>query len=130
MAHNSPIETTLGRLDGRDCIYLDGFAFSDRSSTLTLEGSINGDLCGIAQRGRFISFILRFRGVLAFKMVELDSCDWEFESSFDEVIESEWIKRLGGKVVSSHRHFFVQTYDNVFDVVCASYDFETPFSSA
>jgi hypothetical protein len=93
MAHNSPIETVLGRLDGRDCIYLDGYWFEDGSSTLTLEGSINGDLCGIAQPGRFISFTLRFRGVLALKMVELDSCDWEFKSSFDEVIGSEWVKK-------------------------------------
>jgi hypothetical protein len=130
MAHNSPIETVLGRLDGRDCIYLDGYWFEDGSSTLTLEGSINGDLCGIAQPGRFISFILRFRGVLALKMVELDSCDWEFESSFDEVIGSEWVNKLRGKIDSLHRHYFVQTYDNVFDVVCTTYEFEIPNSPA
>jgi hypothetical protein len=119
-----PIETDLGRLAGRDCIYLDGFAFEDGTSTLVLDGSINGNLCSIRQARRFVPYTLRFRGVLAIKMVELDSCDWDFESSFDEVRDSVWIRSLGGKITAAQRHFFVQTYDYVFDVVCDGYEFE------
>lgn len=124
MPHNIPIETALGRLDGRDCIYLDHFAFEDGTGTLALDGSINGNLCSTRQPGRFVPYKLRFHGVLAVKMVELDSCDWDFESSFDEVRDSEWIRSLGGKVTAPQRHFFVQTYDYVFDVVCEGYEFE------
>jgi hypothetical protein len=65
MPQNIPIETALGRLDGRDCIYLDGFAFEDGTGTLVLDGSINGNLCSNRQPGRFVPYTLRFRGVLA-----------------------------------------------------------------
>lgn len=131
MPHNIPIETALGRLDGRDCIYLDRFAFEDGTGTLVLDGAINGTLCTIPQPGRFVPFTLRFLGVLAVKMVELDSCDWDFESSFDEVRDSEWISSLGGKVTAAHRHFFVQTYDYVFDVVvCEGYEFDVQMIAA
>jgi hypothetical protein len=124
MPRNIPIETALGRLNGRDCIYLDGFAFEDRMGTLVLDGCINGNLCTTQHPGRMVPYTLRFCGVLAVKMVELDSCDWDFESSFDEVRDSEWIRLLGGKVTAAQRHFFFQTYDYVFDVVCESYEFE------
>lgn len=124
MPHSIPIETSLGRLFGRDCIFLDRFVFEDEKSTLVLEGCIGGKLCTIQQPDRFIPYILRFRGVLALKMMELDSTDWDGESSFDEVHDSEWIRELGGKVTPSKRHFFVQTYDYVFDVVCDGYEFE------
>ncbi len=124
MPQNIPIETSLGHLYGRDCIYLDGFEFEEKMGTLVLDGCINGNLCATKQPGRFVPYTLRFRGVLAFKMVELDSCDWDFESSFDEVRDSDWIPLLGGKVTAAHHHFFVQTYDYVFDVVCNDYEFE------
>lgn len=124
MSHHIPIETFLGRLDGRDCIFLDGFSFDDPKGTLVLKGSINGNLCTARQSGHFIPYRLKFRGVLAIKMVELDSCDWDFESAFDEVHDSQWVASLGGKVTVSHRHFFVQTYDYVFDIACAGYEFE------
>ena len=124
MPRNVPVETALGRFYGRDCIYLDRLTFEDGTSTLVLDGCINGNLCTTRQPGRFVPYSLRFRGVLAVKMVELDSCDWDHESSFDEVLDSEWIRSLGGKVTTAHRHFFVQTYDDVFDVVCEGYEFE------
>ena len=124
MPRNVPIETALGRFYGRDCIYLDRLVFQDRTTTLVLEGGIDGDLCTVPQRGSFVSYALRFRGVLALKMVELDSWDWGCESSFDEVHESEWLRALGGKVTAAHRHFVVQTYDDVFEVVCETFEFE------
>ena len=58
-------------------------------------------------------------------MVELDSWDFRAESSFDEVIDSEWIQTLRGKVNKTHRHFLVQTYDEVFEIVCSGYEFKT-----
>jgi hypothetical protein len=30
---------------------------------------------------------------------------------------------LGGKVTRDHRHYLLQTYDDVFEVVCKAYDF-------
>ena len=124
MSRNVPVETPLGRFYGRDCIYLDLVRFEDGTTTLILEGSINGNLCTVSQSDDFVPYILRFRGVLALRMVELDSCDWPCESCFDEVSDSEWVRSLGGKVTPEHRHFYFQTYDDVFEVVCETYKFE------
>jgi hypothetical protein len=123
MPRNIPVETVLGHFYGRDCVYLDHLTFEDGTSTLVLDGSINGNLCTARQPGLFIPYSLRFHGVLALKMIELDSCGWDYESSFDEVQDSEWVRSLGRKVTGTHRHFFLQTYDDVFDVVCEGYEF-------
>jgi hypothetical protein len=130
MQRRIPIETELGCFQGRDCIYLDDVTFEDGTTTLVLEGSINGNLCTVPQPSSFVSYSLRFRGVLALKIVELDSWDYDCESSFDEVHDSEWVRSLGGKVTPAYRHFCVQTYDDVFDVVCKTYQFEIQKTAA
>jgi hypothetical protein len=74
-------------------------------------------------------YSIRFSGVLAFQMVELDTWDsmqrggWP-ETSFDEVINSSWLAGMRGKVKPVHRHFLFQTYDQVFEVICQSYELE------
>lgn len=124
MSRHVPIETALGYLYGRDCVFLHRLTFEDRTRMLVLVGNINGNLCTTRQPKRFVPYTLRFRGVLAVKMMELDSFGWDYESSFDEVHDSEWVHTLGGKVTPEHRHFFVQTYDDVFNVACEGYEFE------
>ena len=126
MPNNAPIKTSLGFLSGRDCIYLDSVSFNDMT-TLVLAGSINGNLCSIRKPGGFIPFTLHFKGVLALTMTELDSSNWleAGESCFEEIRNSEWVCSLGGKVTPAHRHFYVQTYDHVFEIVCEKYEFQT-----
>src|SRR5688572_8638889 len=80
MSEYVPVETTLGRLIGRDCIYLDLVRFEDWNATLVLEGHVNGNLCTVSRRGEFIPYALSFQGVLALQMLELDSCEWPIES--------------------------------------------------
>jgi len=70
-----------------------------------------------------------FDGLLAFRFVELDSWESQYSfsdegSNFDEVIGSEWLRSFipGGKVRPDHRHFSLQTYDYVMDVICARYE--------
>ena len=118
------IKTPLGIVEGRDGIYLDEVIYKDRTNKVILRGSLNGCLCdkGDKDKVEFSDFELVFNGVLASKIIELDSWDWDSTSSFDEVIESDWIKDLGGKVTSKNRHFLVQTYDDVIEVVCDSFE--------
>lgn len=118
------IQTEIGTLRGRDCIYLDEVRIQDGQNTLVLIGVINGDLCSKQQLGVEIPYELKFTGVLALKMVELDSWDCVSESSFDEIKNSTWLQTLDGKVKSHHRHFLIQTYDEVFEVVCCRYEFK------
>lgn len=58
-------------------------------------------------------------------MIELDSWDDLSKSSFDEVMQSTWITSLGGKVDGSYKHYALQTYDEVFEVVCKRFTLET-----
>jgi hypothetical protein len=119
-----PFETALGRFYGRDCVYLDYLTFEGGTSTMVLEGSVNGNLCTLKRSEEFVDYKLQFIGVLALKMEELDSCNWQYESCFDEVKDSEWVRTLGGKVEPHHRHFQLWTYDDVFQIVCHSFEFE------
>ena len=124
MSNVVPIETALGYFRGRDCIFLDHITFHDNFTTLELDGDINGVLCSIPQPDRYIPYSLRFRGILAVQMIELDSDSSDGESCFDEVVASQWVLSLGGKATIAHRHFSFVTYDHVFQVVAESYEFE------
>ena len=121
MQHHISVETPLGILRGRDCIFLNKIAFENGTNTLVLNGEITGSLCN-PENDKDIPYRLSFSGLLALKMIELDSWDYVGESCFDEVIESDWMHSLGGKVTPKHHHFLLQTYDDVFEVVCEKYD--------
>lgn len=114
-----PIETPIGTLFGRDAVYLDKFEY-DLHSVLRLSGEFNGKL-GSKPVDGFIDYLLIFSGVLAFKVIELDSWDFDSASSFDEVVDSGWCKALGGKITSAHKHYLFQTYDDVIEVVATKF---------
>jgi len=126
------INTQSGILAGRDCIFLEEANFIHSERKLILKGSINNYISDkTLLDARFSKYTLTFIGTLAVKMIELDS--WEesigddifaVQSSFDEVFDSEWIEKLklGGKVNSTHHHYLVLTYDDVFEIVCDKYN--------
>ena len=74
----------------------------------------------------WVKYSITFSGILLFRMIELDFEDFKGQSSFDEVINSDWIsemrKNSSGKLTPNHKHYFLQTYDDIFDIVCSSYD--------
>lgn len=115
-----PIETPIGILKGRDAIFLDGMDVDMQNNTLTLHGTFNGSLASRPIK-KEVAYTLRFSSVLALKVIELDSWDYSSSSSFDEVINSEWCSQLSGKVDESFKHYLVQTYDDVVEVVCHKY---------
>lgn len=120
------IETPIGVLQGRTAVALADVDFKYDQATITLRGRIDGYHASRATDEWYL-FELAFHGVIALKMIELDS--W-FDmglsqvsiSQFDEVIDSEWRAELRGKVKPEHRHFSVVTYDDAIDVICESYE--------
>ena len=120
-----PISTPIGIANGRDAIYMDKVEFTNRTNTLILSLGINTSLTSenTSSDIDFSDCRIKFNGVLATLQYELDCWDWDSESSFDEIVNSEWIKKLGGKVTSKHKHYLIQTYDDVFEVVCENYEF-------
>ena len=120
------IETQLGYLNGRNCIFLGDALFKKGVSELLLKGEINQNLCSKKLQGLDVPFSITFFDILALKIVELDSWDYCSSSCFDEVIDSSWMQELSGKVNENYHHFLFQTYDDVFEVVCLRYEFITP----
>ena len=139
MASRNIVQTSIGTLWGRDCIFLDRMSMS--TSTLTLEGTINTSIVKkfVAPKempaSEELPCVLSFRNVLAVQIFELDT--WQsqhndennafMDSSFEELVGSRWLSSLGGKVTTDDRHFSVLTYDDVIDIVCR--DFELTFDA-
>ena len=126
--YHKPIQTTLGTIFGRDANYLDKFDYNFERSELTLLGSINGHLSS-SKIDKWIDYELRFSGVIAFINYNIDSWDYDSESSFDEVVNSDWMKILDQKVTPSHKHFLFQTYDDVIEIVCGTFQLTIKESS-
>jgi len=114
-----PIETSLGVLFGRDCIYLDSEEFDEKGQTLTLKGEINGALVSNAPRKVWIPYAFKFKGVVWYQKRDLDA-DWTWKASFEERKNTAELKKYVGTI----RHYFVQTDDDLFDVLCDSYQLE------
>jgi len=119
-----PIKTALGTLGGRDCLLLDNVSIPD-TKTAVITGRVNGHL-NQDGAGEHIPFTLTFTDVLAFKTTELQSCLWYGASSFDEVTGSAWLAKVatGDKFTDKHKQYYLQTNDEVFDVICSSYSFD------
>ncbi len=108
------IETEIGVLWGRDCVYLDQTSKTD-TGALLLRGTIN---CGIVrnfvpptgwQDAEDLPYVLVFHHVLGFQMLELDTwcsenegIDGLSESCFLEVHNSSLLNRLQGKRKTCH----------------------------
>jgi hypothetical protein len=113
-----PIETEAGIFKGRDAIFLDELKFD--GTYLNLQGELSGKLSSLPTNF-WIKFTLVFYGCLAFKVTHIDLCDFNWESSFDQVLDSDWITTLEDKTSPKVKHFLVVTYDEVIEVACRNY---------
>lgn len=118
-----PIETDIGILWGRDAIFLSNIEFDYNRNLVRLKGDLasryDKDNCQT-------NYTLEFSGVYIFNMVELDLSfevlEFDFnESSFLEVKDSNLVKTAKKIRKVDLRHFVVQTYDDVFEVVCKDF---------
>ena len=123
----APIETSLGILKGRDCIYLDKVYKKDRS--YLFEGEINGRLLNNGKDG-FIKYKLEFKDVISMFTCELDSYDainTNSVYSFEIVEDSKYLKIIVANDeldIKSLKHYRLKTYDEVFDIIAEDYVFE------
>lgn len=126
-----PCETVVGIIAGRDAIYLDDVHYTPSALRLTLRGDLNASLCSQNKGGaEWIAYELVFLGIFAFRMIDIDLSGWRGQSSFDEVHNSAWLGELLAhdetqSLSSRHNHFYVMTYDHVFDIIAKSYSLST-----
>jgi len=113
-----PIDTELGNLYGRDAIYLDNEIFDKNKSELFLTGEVNGNLCSKKHTGEFIPYEIKFTGVLTYNKIELD--EW---LSLDKPLFHE-TSSFYCVTNNENQTYVFQTYDDVFEIKCANYDFK------
>jgi len=127
------VNTCLGILNGRDCIYLDQVKRDDLNN-LTFTGDINGHLISQHRNEkRWFPYTLTFRRVLAYFACELDTYEnlagagHSGDSSFDLIEDSSWLKSLPVRKdfdKDAYRHYRLFTYDDVYNIIAVSYSFE------
>ena len=119
----------LGKIQGRDAIYLDKIIF-DGTRSVKLIGDFNGSFCENLEDYNWIPYELTFSGLLEFRTIELDFfSDPEYTSSFEIVKDSEKIKKFSKssesfKLKDSHQHFIFHTYDDVIEVVASGFEIQ------
>lgn len=132
-----PIQTIFGVLVGRDAISLNNTHWD--GANLTLRISMNGRL-GSNPKNEFCDCILSFTEVVAFTVTEFDTWHHQIDivedadiyevnsgsdsSSFDEVLNSMWIKRWTNAASQHYHHYCLGTYDNVFNIICQEFVLE------
>lgn len=130
------IETGLGVLWGRDCIFLDCVQ-QDKRGNLTFSGEINSNCTSVGkkcpQEKKWLPYTLTFQDVLACFSCELDTYgnlagfpDSE-SSDFDLIEDSEWLESLPVRndfQKNRYTHYRIFTYDIVYNIIAGSYKLE------
>ena len=115
------INTQLGIMHGRDAIFLDKINF-DNESEVTLTGELNSDK-GDRQ------FRMNFKGVVFLSTIELDFDERNEMESLAIIENSEKLKVFrmadhSSKTNDEHKHYYVRTYDTVFEIVSDRFEIE------
>jgi hypothetical protein len=110
-----PVTTPLGKLWGRDCIYLDERNFDSTNAILSLTGEINGALCEPACAVKWIAYRIRFTGVAIYRTYDVDDVKRPNSgcSSFCEDVRAGLQQGL--------RRYIFATYDDVFVIDCVGF---------
>ena len=126
------VNTCLGVLKGRDCIYLDQVKL-DGLDNLTFTGDINGHLISQHRDEKdWFPYTLTFRRVLTHFASELDTYESLAGtgrldgSSFDLIEDSTWLKSLPVREDFNkgiYQHYRLFTYDDVYNIIAVSYEF-------
>ena len=129
MEKATAVNTCLGVLKGRDCIYLDQVK-QDALNNLTFTGDINGHLISQCRDEKdWFPYTLTFRQVLAYFTCELDTyenlagTEYLDGSSFDLIEDSTWLKSLPVREdfdKGIYRHYRLFTYDDVYNISAGS----------
>lgn len=124
-----PIETEIGILSGRDCIFFD--AMTRDSCKMIFTGEINSKLASKQTQGEeYIPYKLTFKDVLVSFSCELDTycyLDNLHSSSFDLIDDSDWLKELPIRYdynKEDYNHYCFHTYDDVFNIIASGYQLE------
>ncbi|WP_028544334.1 hypothetical protein [Paenibacillus taiwanensis] len=124
----TPIKTKYGLLIGRDCIFLDDVNYKYNERKVEMTGEISGSLASEGEEDTWIKFVMVFSNIYYFKMIALDlsydhfDLDYSEATSFFEMTNSKLLENVWLTMGAQARHFIVQTYDDVFEIVADQYE--------
>ena len=118
MEHFVSIHTEAGMLEGRDAIFLNKIIHNgEREIILFIE-------VGVLENEK--RYEVKFSDVIFISCVELDFDKRTQMESFAIVNESEKIKEFkllgSSKLIVDHKHYYVRTYDTVFEIVASNFE--------
>lgn len=122
----------VGIINGRDAVFLDEFKQTfDNIHNCIFKGTVNSKLIETKKGKDDISYILTFRNVIYYQCCEIDTYinEVKMNSSFDLVENSNLMKELkngrkSSKIKEEHKHYVLQTYDYVYDIIAIGYELE------
>ncbi|MDE7136832.1 MAG: hypothetical protein K2O29_00010, partial [Ruminococcus sp.] len=121
----------LGRLNGRDCIYINKVT-QDNIDNLIFKGEINGFLAEKIKTDRFLPYQLTFHRVVTYFVCKLDTYENIDRSAhldyscFNIVENSQWLESLPIRRdfdKSLYNHYQIFTYDFVYNIIATDFDF-------
>lgn len=123
------INTHIGYLEGRDCIYLKK-VIQDEFDDLIFECKLNGHLVSSLKNDEWLNCVLTFKSVIYYQSCEIDTYFNQMDflntkSSFDEIKDSQLLKDTPIRQdvnKDRHHHYVVHTYDFIFDILAKEYE--------
>ena len=119
-----PIITEVGLIYGRDAIFLDKINIINEK-TFELLGEFSGSLCENLKDDIDVKYKIIFKNVHLFKMTEIDFNEIEYNSSFDEIVNSKQLIKMNEidkdnsvkKIDRTYKHYVFSTYDTIFEII-------------
>lgn len=121
-----PVITSLGKIYGRDAIFLKSLEFINET-TIKLRGNFNGDLCEKINEDK--NYEIVFQDIISFKMIEFDFDTKPYKSSFVYIENSIELKKLIkidkeefiNKINDSFKHYIFRAYDSSFEIIAKDF---------
>lgn len=124
MEYQAIITKEVGRIYGRDAIFLD--SFHQEFNECIFKGEFNSNLVEVHFNQHFVPYTFHFLEVIYYQCCELDLYFEKTNSSFDLVHDSQLLAKLRSKSSSEkikpdHQHYVLKTYDDVYNIIARNY---------
>lgn len=118
------IDTTIGVIDARDALILKKFNMDRFPSEVEISLNLATELASNSStEERYIDISFIFKNVVKFGLCALDYFNENIlDTCFCEVIDSDFLNQQESLVEKGYKHYFLECYDEVFEIVAQEYD--------
>lgn len=122
------IDTTVGVIDARDALFLKKFIIDRYPREVELSLNLATELASnISTEEQYIDISFTFKNVVKFGLCALDYFNENLlDTCFCEVIDSDFLNQHKALVDKGYKHYILECYDEVFEVVAQEYNLILP----